>query len=144
MYDTIVVPTDGSENARRAADHAVGLAAASGATVHALSVVDATRLGPFTPTDVEISEIRSSLRREAEEATEVVVERCHDAGVDCVAAVRVGVPHQTIREYSEEVGADLVVVGTHGRTGLPRAMLGSVTERVVRTSDVPVLTVGPD
>jgi nucleotide-binding universal stress UspA family protein len=144
MYDTIVVPTDGSENARRAADHAVDIAARTGATVHALSVVDATRLGPFTPTDIDVSEIRSSLRREAEEATEGVVERCRAASVDCIAAVRVGVPHEAIREYSDEVDADLVVVGTHGRTGLPRAVLGSVAERVVRASDAPVLTVGPD
>ena len=144
MYETIVVPTDGSENARRAADHAVDIASKTGATVHAISVVDATRLGPFTPTDVEISDIRSSLRGEAERATEAVVERCRNASIDCVTAVRVGVPHETIVDYADEVAADLLVVGTHGRTGVPRALLGSVTERVVRTSDVPVLTVGPD
>jgi nucleotide-binding universal stress UspA family protein len=144
MYETIVVPTDGSENALRAADHAIDVAAHTGATVHALSVVDATRLGPFTPVDIEVSEVKSSLRSQAEEATEAVVERCRSAGVDCVAAIRIGVPNESILDYSDEVGADLLVVGTHGRTGLPRAVLGSVAERVVRTSDVPVMTVGPD
>jgi nucleotide-binding universal stress UspA family protein len=144
MHDAIVVPTDGSDSARRAVDHAVDLAARSGATVHAVSVVDATKLGPFTPSDVAVSEIRSSLRSAAVDATESVARRCREAGVECVTAVRVGVPHETIVAYADEVGADLVAMGTHGRTGLPRAMLGSVTERVVRTSDVPVLTVGPD
>lgn len=144
VYETIVLPTDGSESADLAVDHAVDIAARTGATVHALSVVDATRLGLFTPTDVEVSELRSSLRRTAVVATEAVVERCRDASVDAVTAVRVGVPHEVIVTYADEVEADVVVMGTHGRTGVPRAVLGSVTERVVRTSDVPVLTVGTD
>ena len=143
MDDAIVVPTDGSDSARRAVDHAVDLAARSGATVHAVSVVDATKLGPFTPSDVALSEIRSSLQSAATEATEAVARRCGEAGVVCVTAVRVGIPHEAIVAYADDGEASLVVMGTHGRTGLPRAILGSVTERVIRTSDVPVLTVGP-
>ena len=144
MYETILVPTDGSDNGLRAADYAVELATETGATIHALSVVDATTLEPFTATETRVEELRSSLRRHAEEAAESVATRARDAGVDVVTEVRVGIPHETITEYADEAGADVVVMGTHGRTGITRAILGSVTERVVGGGGVPVLTVSPD
>ena len=61
-----------------------------------------------------------------------------------MTAVRRGDPHETIIEYADDVDADVIVMGTHGRTGLDRRVLGSVTERTVRLSDVPVLTVRAD
>jgi nucleotide-binding universal stress UspA family protein len=76
--------------------------------------------------------------------TEPIRERAENAGVPAVEAIRIGVPHEVIRRYAAEHGVDLVVMGTHGRTGLDHALLGSVTERVVRTADVPVMTVPLD
>ena len=73
----------------------------------------------------------------------LALDRAERAGVPTVEAIRLGVPHRVIREYAEEEGVDLVVMGTHGRTGIEHALVGSVTERVVRTLDVPVLTVHP-
>jgi len=138
MYDTIVVPTDGSEPAGAAVDHAIDLAAASGATLHALSVVDSSA---YAALDVSSEQVLDSLETHAGEATEIVAETAADAGVEPVTEVSVGSPHEQITDYAEAVDADLIVMGTHGRTGLDRFLLGSVTERVVRAAPAPVLTV---
>jgi nucleotide-binding universal stress UspA family protein len=61
--------------------------------------------------------------------------------VDIETVLRQGAPHTTILEYADEADVDLIVMGTHGRSGIHRYLLGSVTERVVRTADAPVLTV---
>ena len=143
MYDRILLPTDGSEVAEAAAAHAVALAAATGATLHVLSVVDAEAIGIVTPVALDVDEVRTSLRRAAEEATAAVAEAAESAGVDVVEAVEVGVPDEEIRDYAAANDVDLVVMGTHGRGGVDRFLLGSVTERVVRGSAVPVLAVPP-
>ncbi|MFB6151074.1 MAG: universal stress protein [Haloarculaceae archaeon] len=140
MYGTILVPTDGSDGSMVALDEAVDLAAAFDATVHSLYVVDTTVTQPNTG----YIDVAESFERIGRETTEAAVERAEEGGVEAVAAVRTGTPHRAILSYADETDADLVVMGTHGRTGLERYLLGSVTEKVVRTADVPVLTVrGP-
>ena len=143
MYDRILVPTDGSECAARAADHAIGLAAGSNATLHVLSVVDATELARNVP-EVNAEYVEQQLRSRAESAVAEVAERADDAGVETVTAVEPGVPDRDIVAYATEHGCDLIVMGTRGRTGLERYLLGSVAERTVRRSDVPVVTVRTD
>jgi len=141
MYDTILVPTDGSPGAETAAAHAVALAKAHGATVHALYVVD-VRMSPVSA-DMDHDEVVALVDDSGERPTAAVLDRAERAGVPTVEVIRLGVPHACIREYAESAGVDLVVMGTHGRTGLEHALIGSVTERIVRTLDVPVLTVHP-
>ena len=143
MYDGILLPTDGSEVAESAASHAVALAAATGAKLHVLYVVDAEAIGLVTPVTLEVDEVRTSLRQAEEEATAAVAEAAEAAGVDVVEVVEVGLPDEVIRDYTGENDVDLVVMGTHGRRGVDRFLLGSVTERVVRGSRVPVLAVPP-
>ncbi|MFB6301324.1 MAG: universal stress protein [Haloferacaceae archaeon] len=139
MYETVLVPTDGSEGAAAAVERAVDLARTYGATLHALYVVD-VRMSPVT-TDMDHDTVVELVEESGEPPTRTVIERAEAAGVPAVEAIRPGVPHKTIREYAAERGIDLVVVGTHGRTGLERYLLGSVTERLLRTVDAPVLTV---
>ncbi|WP_115865451.1 universal stress protein [Halorussus litoreus] len=139
MYETILVPTDGSEGATAAAEHAFDLADRYGATVHVLYVAD-VRMSPIS-SGMDREEVLDLIDASEENPTGPILERADDRGVSAVEAIRVGVPDQVIREYADEHDVDLVVMGTHGRTGLDRALLGSVTERTVRTSDVPVLTV---
>jgi len=141
MYENVLIPTDGSDDANRAADHAISLAGRYGATVHALSVIHANRLGLRTPSDVDVADVRAPLRGRAERAVAAVVSRASDAGVPVVQAVRVGIPHQSIHDYATDHDVDLIVMGTHGRTNIERHLLGSVAERVVRLSSAPVLTV---
>jgi len=83
------------------------------------------------------------LRETLEEQGEQIVEGASEqlGGVDVTTTVRAGYPHEVILDYAETEGIDLIVMGTHGRTGLDRYLIGSVTEKVVRLSDVPVLSV---
>jgi nucleotide-binding universal stress UspA family protein len=141
MYDTILVPTDGSDGAAAAAAHAVDLAKIHGATVHALYVVD-VRMSPISA-NMDHDEVIELVDESGDRPTAAVLDRAERAGVPTVEAIRLGVPHRIIREYAEGEGIDLVVMGTHGRTGIEHALVGSVTERVVRTLDVPVLTIRP-
>jgi nucleotide-binding universal stress UspA family protein len=138
MYDEILVPTDGSDAASRALDHALNLANQYDARVHALYVIDANAYATLEAgTDVVIS----ALEDEGQAAVDTVVDRAEQHGVEAVTEVVTGTVHKAIIEYADEHDVDLIVMGTHGRRGLDRYLLGSVTEKVVRTSAVPVLTI---
>ncbi|MFB6090444.1 MAG: universal stress protein [Halobellus sp.] len=136
MYQTILVPTDGSEQAESALDHAVGLAREHDATLHLLYVADSNRDSVTTLG----GEVVDALEREGERILEDAAERLGGT-VDLVDAVETGDPVETILDYADRVDADVIVMGTHGRRGLDRYLLGSTTERVVRRASVPVLTI---
>ena len=167
MYDNILYPTDGSAGSEAAAAHVRELASAFDATVHVLHVVDTPEGGLGTSgavTDDENQGLSGQSPeggyigghgdppdtddiepRLAEYVTELT-ERSSESfdGIDLLTAVRHGDPHTAILEYAEENGVDLVVMGTHGRTGVERYLLGSVAEKVVRMADAPVVTVRAD
>jgi len=139
-YDDILIPTDGSEGTRVALDHAATVATDHGATVHALYVVN-KRLYLATEKDERDGAIEK-LENRGEDAVESVTERMAEDGLDVVSAVADGVPHREILSYAGTNDADLVVMGTRGKTGRDRLVnLGSVAEKVVGGADVPVLTV---
>ncbi|WP_339105734.1 universal stress protein [Haloterrigena salinisoli] len=138
MFDTVVVATDGSESVKRAVDVALDLADRFDAEVHALSVVDASEVDA-SPEQLR-DELRTALETTADAALATVEERT-DADLEIDTAVREGRPAAQICEYAREIDADLIATGTRGRHGENRLLLGSVAERVVRTSPVPVLTV---
>lgn len=142
-YADVLVPTDGSTGAAFAARTAVDVARTSDATLHALSVVDTTSVG----VDVRVGDILDSLEAAAWSAVEAVERQANEAGVSSVeTAVERGTPYRTILSYVDDHDVDLIVMGTHGRSGVERYLLGSVTEKIVRTSPVPVLTLrrGPE
>jgi nucleotide-binding universal stress UspA family protein len=138
MYDDVLIPTDGTDAVQPAVDHALDLAETYGAALHALYVVDQ---GAYVGVDVRSDMIIETLETEGEEAVEAVEERAEAAGVPVTTAIVRGDPYREILDYADEQGVDLVVMGTHGRRGLDRYLLGSVTEKVVRSADLPVLTV---
>lgn len=131
MYQDVLVPTDGSDGTREALTHGLAVADRFDATVHALSVVPD---GPFGTDDETASEA-------AERAVERVETEAQQADLESRTAVEQGVPHEEILSYVSDNDVDMVVMGTQGRTGLDRVLLGSVAERVVRLADVPVVTV---
>jgi nucleotide-binding universal stress UspA family protein len=140
MYDNILLPTDGSEGTVAAAEHAGTLAEAFDATVHVLSVAD-TRNRFESPTSGLAPSIWLSGERErAAEAIEKAVAALPD-GIRIEEIQGEGLPRTEIVEYVTDNDIDIVVMGTHGRTGLDHYLLGSVAERVVRTCPVPVVTV---
>lgn len=139
----VLVPTDGSDASMAAVDHAIDVAATYDATLHTLYVVDQRALAAYYDTGPMIGDLIDNLTSVGENATEAVRERASEREVAVETTVLQGIPPAAIDEYVEENEIDLVVMGTHGRTGVERYLLGSVTERVVRTSEVPVLTVRP-
>jgi nucleotide-binding universal stress UspA family protein len=135
MYDRLLVPTDGSRGTVRVVDQAVAVARRFGAGVDTLAVVDETAA------PVEYDMVVEALETAAETALDAVVDQCEQAGVDAEPHLRRGRPAEEIVAAADAYGSDLVVMGTHGRRGVDRLRhLGSVTERVVRTSPVPVLS----
>ncbi|ELY56726.1 stress response protein/ ferredoxin I 3 [Natronococcus amylolyticus DSM 10524] len=122
--NNVLVPTDGSEGAEAATEHAIDLVAEVGGTLHALHVTSEERKEESSPID----DVR---------------DRSEAAGVEVVTATQSGRPHEAIAGYVAEAGIDVVVMGTHGHTGFRRYLLGSVTERTVRFSPVPVVSVKP-
>lgn len=139
MYDNILLPTDGSEGTEDAVEQAFDLAKTYDATVHALYVIDLKEVNAIEHT-FDTTMYTEKFREEGESVLDELSRRGEDVGIDIVTEIREGVPHETILEYSDEEGIDLIVMGTHGRTGLDRYLVGSVTEKVVRLSDLPVLT----
>lgn len=133
MLEDVLIPTDGSDEADIAIDHGLDLAARFDATAHVLHVVDVrrTQTGPH----------REEWEQDGETYVAAVADRATDAGVAVERSVRTGYPEDCILAYADEHDVDLVAMGTHGRTGVRRYVLGSVADRVVRLADVPVLTV---
>ncbi|MFC7069109.1 universal stress protein [Halobaculum lipolyticum] len=138
MYDAILVPTDGSRAADAAVAHAVELADRFDATLHALYVVDA---GAYSLLEGEPGFVADALEREGEAAVSRVAAAADDVDLAVVESVVAGTAYREILAYADDHDVDLIVMGTHGRRGLDRYLLGSVTERVVRSASQPVLTV---
>ena len=140
MYDSILLPTDGSENALDALEHALAAASAYGAELHLLSVID--RRVVLAADAEEKPDVRNELTDDATVAIDELRNRADDAGVPVTTATPEGVPYREILSYAESESIDLVVLGTHGRTGREKRLnLGSTTERIVKKTDRPVLVV---
>lgn len=140
MYQDILVPTEGDDSVGVVAEHAGSLAQRYDATVHVLSVMD-TRNRFEGPSMGVGEEAWADAERERAEEAIAAAEVALPADVAVDRAIESGVPHATILEYAETAEVDVVVMGTHGRTGLDHYLIGSIAERVVRQSPVPVLTV---
>ncbi|MCL9813914.1 universal stress protein [Natranaeroarchaeum aerophilus] len=140
MYDRILVPTDGSTGVGRAVEHAIELARIHDATVHAIYVVNSATFAGL-PMEASWDGISDVLREEGEEALEQIEALAADSGVPVKTRLIDGSPRRAIVEYAEGHDCDLIVMGTHGRGGIDRLLMGSVTEGVIRTSDRPILTV---
>jgi len=138
-YENVLVPTDGSDCANQALAIGVDIADGEKAALHLLSVIAITALGTDARPDIQMEALEESAHELLDEATAFA----DGAGVEPASkSVEYGPSiHQAILTYIEVHDIDLVVVGTHGRTGFDRYVLGSVTEYLVRTSPIPVLTV---
>jgi nucleotide-binding universal stress UspA family protein len=140
----ILVPTDLSELSIAAADYAASLALTYGAKIYMLYVVERESRHETTP--VEPQPAFGSRPYEEEGKKELhrfVYWKLREVG-GVIEVVRVGKAETEIRRFAEEEGIDLIVMATHGRTGLAHVLMGSVAEKVVRLSSVPVMTVKPE
>jgi len=140
MYDSVLLPTDGSDRAAEALDHALAAVEAHDASLHVVSVVDRRIVLAADPGEKD--DIRAELLEESTDAVERLAAAASEAGVSATTATPEGVPHREILSYAREAGTDLLVLGTHGRTGREKRLnLGSTTERVIKAADRPVLVV---
>jgi nucleotide-binding universal stress UspA family protein len=135
MYETILVPVDGSAPSDEAAEHAIDLARETGATLSVVSVVD---VGTLSAAKLDAEALLDGYEAEAERHVEAVADRAGEAGVAVETAVLRGTPYRIILDRIGAVDADFVVIGSRGRHGLARHILGSTTDRVLRLSPVPV------
>lgn len=142
-FKNILVATDGSKYSAAAASEAIGLAKRNGSKLTVISVVPSELM---TPTDIEFSMPQRELIAEkemhaAEKNAKAVKDAAQKAGVAVQAFVMSGKPSDAIIETAREKGVDLIVQGSHGRTGLEKLLMGSVTERVIVLSTCAVLVV---
>lgn len=141
MYDNILLPTDGSEGMDAVIDHASDLAATHEATLHTLYVANTASLSDL-PMESSWEGVNSALRQQGEEAVESVSDALDEQPVE--TKIVDGSPAKEIVSYADEQDCDVIVMGTHGRSGVDRLLLGSVAERVVRSAPIPVLTISVD
>ncbi|MFB1064651.1 universal stress protein [Natrinema sp. H-ect4] len=138
MYDTILVPTDGSDPANRAVEHAMELADRYEADIHALYCVETHRYGEPALSSTEI--VLERLEEEGAAMLAELADRADNVGIDWTSTVCHGLPWEEIHEKADEVDADLIVLGYQGQSHQRSSKIGSVAERVVRHADRPVLT----
>ncbi len=142
-YRTVVVATDGSADADRAAGHAIALARACGAALVAVAVLD---VGAFVDPHGHVftPELMAQERQTLERALASIASRAREAGLsDVRTEVLNGPPDPMLLDAITRVHADVIVVGSHGRNVLGRLLLGSTSEYLVRHAPCPVLVVRP-
>ncbi|QLK26028.1 universal stress protein [Natrinema zhouii] len=143
MYGDILVPTDGSDSSAAAVEQAVAIAKGGTTTVHFLHVVDVGTEMSASASGNIASQLTETLKEEAESALDEAISRAESAGVDYERITREGDPHEVIEAYSAEHDVDLIIMGASGRSGLKERLLGSTTDRVIRTVDTSVLIARP-
>jgi nucleotide-binding universal stress UspA family protein len=140
LFQRIVLATDGSEYSANIAKYAIELAKISEAKIYIIYVVDT---GVFTsiPMDVAWTNMYELLKSEGDEATGKVESEAIAANIEVESFTVEGHPAEEIIKLAEDKSADIIIMGTLGKSGLDRFLLGSVAEKVSRTSKIPVMIV---
>lgn len=133
MYEDVLVPTGPDPSRKRVLEHALEIATTYGARLHVMHVCDLVDRGQFDEDEDPLESGR--------QLVDEIKQRAEGEGLETVGGIREGTPYEEILAYVEEAEVDLVVMGTHGKQGLTRVLLGSTAEEVLRRSPVPVLTV---
>ena len=137
--NTLLIPTDGSDVATEAAHHGFDLATQLDAEVHVLSVADSS-LATGVGYSGDSPRMRRRLREQATERADSLGQEVSARGLEVTTATREGIPAQEIVEYATDHELDGIVIGTSGRGGVSRAVIGSVADKVVRMATIPVVT----
>jgi nucleotide-binding universal stress UspA family protein len=140
LYQRILIATDGSEPNKKAVTYGIELARLSGAKVNVAYVVD-TAAFASVPMDAGWEMMYELLQKEGNEAIQQIVDDAKASGIDIEGSLLEGHPSHEIIEFAQNNEIDVIVLGTLGKGGLDRFLLGSVAEKVTRNSKVPVLVV---
>ncbi|UCG39288.1 MAG: universal stress protein [bacterium] len=138
----ILVPVDFSTTANRAFAYAREMVECTGGELHLIHVLDTDFLsGALLITIEPVEESVAKWKKRAQDKLKTVYLREEYGDLNPVVHLKEGKPHEEILKAAEEIGADMIIIGSHGRTGLEKAIFGSVAERVVRMAPIPVLLV---
>lgn len=137
----ILIATDGSKTAEKAASFGIQIAGLSGAKVYAVYVIDTTPYYSIPLDQVWSKEVYEQLEELGNETTSHVEKAANAAGLETESVVLKGDPAERIVNFAEEHRVDMIVVGSHGMGGFERLVIGSVSEKIVRHANVPVLVV---
>ena len=140
LYRKILITTDGSEPNKKAISYGIELARLSGAKVYVVYVVDTATFASI-PMDSGWEVMYELLQKEGNEAMQHIIDDAKVSGVEIESSLLEGHPSQEIIEFSQDNDIDIIVLGTLGKSGLDRFLLGSVAEKVTRNSKIPVLVV---
>jgi nucleotide-binding universal stress UspA family protein len=130
LYKKILIATDGSEHMKKVVPHAIELAKLSGAELHSVYVMYTTTKG-----------LEDYLRNEGEEATNYIEKQAGEEGLSVEKWILKGHPVEEILNLADEQSVDMIVMGTLGRSGIEKFGLGSVADKVIRNSKIPVVTI---
>ncbi|HDL85131.1 MAG TPA: universal stress protein [Candidatus Acetothermia bacterium] len=149
MFDKILIPTDGSQGVEKAIEYAVAIAEKFTSTVHILFVVESSNLligyDQDMASQTQVQSVVEGMYQVGEDAVAKIAKQLSERGIEeIITKVRDGHAAEVILEYIKEEGIDLIVMGTHGRRGLNRLLLGSVVGEVVHRATLPVMTVRMD
>ncbi|OKY77837.1 MAG: Nucleotide-binding protein UspA family [Candidatus Methanohalarchaeum thermophilum] len=139
--DSILFPTDGSEAAKKASESCFNFVKNVDAELHVIYVIEGlypSKIGESTG-----RKLKKIHKEEGQKEINELKEKAKERDIKCESAILEGIPDIQITNYAQEKDVDLILMSTHGRGGAKRLLLGSVTEKVVRTSDKPVLTIRP-
>ncbi|MGP8320603.1 MAG: universal stress protein [Methanosarcinaceae archaeon] len=140
LYRKILIATDGSEPNKKAISYGIELAKLSGAKAYVVYVVDTATFASI-PMDSGWEVMYELLQKEGKEAMQHIIDDAKVSGVEIESSLLEGHPSQEIIEFSQDNDIDIIVLGTLGKSGLDRFLLGSVAEKVTRNSRIPVLVV---
>ena len=144
MYKKILVPLDGSPLAEEVLPHAEALAKSEGAEIILLRVAVTPARYLFAHNPAEGNNIIHMIEKEAEDYMQAEVSKLQNEGIKVTGITRDGTPPEEILEVAEETHADVIAMSTHGRTGVNRWLMGSVADRVVHYSHIPVMLIHPN
>jgi nucleotide-binding universal stress UspA family protein len=141
----ILLPTDFSKISLTAAEYAIELADQYKAKLHVLNVLEKTPpILAIRSLDVSREKIIESIDADAQEHLKECIKKIKKIkDVEIVAAIQKGIDYEEIIKYSKDKKIDMIVIATHGRTGILHTLLGSVAEKVIRYSKIPVLVTTP-
>ena len=140
LVKKILIATDGSEYTKNAVDYGIDLAKNTEAKLYTIYVIDTAAFASI-PMDAAWESMYELLKQEGDEATKYVAERAEAEGLSIERLTIEGHPAEEIIKFAEKNSINLIVMGTLGKSGLDRFLLGSVAEKVVRNSKIPVLVV---
>lgn len=137
-FEKILVPTDGSDFTKNAIENGIRVAKLTGGSITAAYILDQSVYASM-PMDTTVVNLYETLKAEGDAAVNYARKRCDAEGVTCIEKVVDGVPWKTISEMSRE--HDLIVMGTMGKKGMTKLLMGSVAEKVIENAQCPVMII---